>query len=57
MRHTYASNWIETYGDFDRLLMNLGHHSLKVLRDHYHKAVMKKDAEKFWRLMPVRNRQ
>jgi hypothetical protein len=52
MRDTYASNWIEKHGDFDLLLINMGHHSLKVLRDHYQKAVMKKDADAFSRLIP-----
>ncbi len=52
MRHTYASNWLAKHGDIDRLLMNLGHYSSKVLWEHYHKAVLRKDAEKFWSLVP-----
>ncbi len=54
MRHTYASNWLAKHGDIDRLLMNLGHYSSKVLWEHYHKAVLRKDAEKFWSLVPFR---
>ncbi len=52
MRHTYASNWLAKHGDIDRLLMNLGHYSSKVLWEHYHKSVLRKDAEKFWSLVP-----
>ena len=55
MRHTYASNWLAKHGDIDRLLMNLGHYSSKVLWEHYHKAVLRKDAEKFWSMVPKRN--
>ena len=52
MRHTYASNWLAKHGDIDRLLMNLGHYSSNVLWEHYHKAVLRKDAENFWSLAP-----
>jgi integrase len=52
MRHSYASNWLALHGDIDRLLLNLGHYSPKVLWEHYHKAVLRKDAEKFWALVP-----
>lgn len=52
MRHTYASNWLATHGDINRLLLNLGHYSPKMLWEHYHKAVLRKDAEQFWALVP-----
>jgi integrase len=52
MRHTDASNWLAKHGDINRLLLNLGHYSTKVLWDHYHAAVLRKDAERFWALKP-----
>jgi integrase len=52
MRHTYASNWLAMHGDINRLLLNMGHYSTAVLWEHYHKAVLRRDGESFWRLTP-----
>ena len=52
MRHTYASNWLAVNESVDRLRANLGHRSNDVLWRHYHKAVLRKDAEKFWAIAP-----
>lgn len=52
MRHTYASNWLATNGSVDKLRANLGHRSNDVLWRHYHKAVLRKDAEQFWATSP-----
>jgi len=52
MRHTYASNWLAMHSDINRLLLNMGHYNTAVLWEHYHKAVLRKDAERFWALKP-----
>jgi hypothetical protein len=36
----------------DRLLLNMGHTSTQMLWEHYHQAVLKKDAQRFWGLRP-----
>jgi integrase len=51
-RHTYASNWLAFRESVDKLRSNLGHRSNDVLWRHYHKAVLKKEAERFWSLGP-----
>lgn len=52
MRHTYASNWLAKFENVDRLRANMGHRSNDVLWNHYHRAVLRKDAEAFWQLTP-----
>ena len=52
MRHTYASNWLAIHKDEHRLRDNLGHKSADELWDHYHKAVARREAEKFWKVLP-----
>jgi integrase len=52
MRHTYASNWLAIHKDEHRLRDNLGHKSADELWDHYHKAVTKAEASKFWKVLP-----
>ena len=52
MRHTYASTWLAKYENIDRLRSNLGHRSNDVLWNHYHRAVIRKDAEAFWTKTP-----
>lgn len=52
MRHTYASNHLAYHGNLDRLLLNMGHSDAKMLWIHYHKAVTKAYAKKFWQLYP-----
>ncbi len=52
MRHTYASNWLAKFENLDRLRANMGHRSDDVLWNHYHRAVLRKDAGIFWRLTP-----
>jgi integrase len=56
MRHTYASNWLAMFGDEHKLRSNMGHRSADELWDHYHRAVPKRDAQKFWSIRP-RQRQ
>jgi len=52
MRHTYASNWLAKFENVDRLRANMGHRSNDVLWNHYHRAVLRKDADVFWGLTP-----
>lgn len=53
MRHTYASNLLAVNPSVDTLRANLGHRSVDVLWRHYHKAVLRRDAEKFWAILPI----
>jgi integrase len=57
MRHTYASNWLAIHKDEHRLRDNLGHKSADELWDHYHKAVTKAEAAKFWKVLPPAKRK
>jgi len=52
MRHTYASNWLAIHGDEHKLRANMGHRSADELWEHYHRAVTKREAEKFWAIRP-----
>ena len=52
MRHTYASNWLAKYESRDRLRANMGHRTSEILLNHYHQAIPRKEAEKFWSLRP-----
>ena len=52
MRHTYASNFMAMHENVDRLLLNMGHTSTQMLWEHYHQAVLKKHAQRFWQLCP-----
>jgi len=52
MRHTYASNHLAAKENIERLLLNLGHSSPKMLWKHYHQAITKKNANQFWSLYP-----
>ncbi len=52
MRHTYASNWLANFENLDRLRGNMGHRSDEVFWNHYHRAVLRKEAEAFWSLTP-----
>jgi len=52
MRLTYASNFMAMHENVDRLLLNMGHTSTQMLWEHYHQAVLKKHAQRFWQLCP-----
>ena len=54
MRHSYASNYLAKFESVDKLRANLGHRSDAVLWNNYHRAVLKKDAEKFWAIFPAK---
>ena len=51
-RRTYASNWLATNHDVNRLNNLMGHTSPAMLWRHYHKAVTQKQASEFWKIEP-----
>jgi integrase len=51
-RRTYASCWLATYSDVDKLNNMMGHTSPQMLWKHYHNAVTQKQARGFWRIAP-----
>jgi integrase len=52
MRHSYASYWLAHHGDINRLTLQMGHENADMLWKHYHKASKRKDAAKYWQIMP-----
>ena len=52
MRHSYASYWLAQHGDINQLTLFMGHESPDMLWRHYHKASKKRDAERYWRILP-----
>ena len=52
MRHSYASYWLAEHGDIDRLTLFLGHTNPTMLWKHYHKTATRKEAAKYWQIMP-----
>jgi integrase len=51
-RHAFASYWLALHGDIDRLCLFLGHNDPGITFKHYAKAATKREAEKFWAIMP-----
>ncbi|MDB6171213.1 MAG: integrase family protein [Chthoniobacteraceae bacterium] len=52
-RHSYASYWLAEHNDLTKLALYMGHvGGLEVLHMHYHRAVKKADAAKFWAIAP-----
>jgi integrase/recombinase XerD len=51
-RHSFASYWLAMHGDIDRLCRFLGHDDPGTTFRHYAKAATKREAEKFWAIMP-----
>ena len=52
MRHSYASYWLAEHGDINRLTLQLGHTSVKMLWDHYNRNSKRKDATAYWSIAP-----
>lgn len=52
MRHSYASYWLAHNGDINRLTLQMGHESTDMLWEHYNKASKRKEAAKYWQIMP-----
>lgn len=51
-RHSYASYWLAHHEDINRLTLQMGHESADMLWKHYNKAAKRKDAAKFWQIVP-----
>jgi integrase len=51
-RHSFASYWLSAHGDINKLVLFLGHGSADMLWRHYHRAVKRKDAEAYWKIVP-----
>ena len=52
-RHSFASYWLAMHGEIDQLCLFLGHTNPKVTFHHYAKAATRREAEKFWAIMPA----
>jgi integrase len=51
-RHAFASYWLAKCGDINKLCQFLGHDDPETTFKHYAKAATKREAEKFWAIMP-----
>jgi integrase/recombinase XerD len=51
-RHCFASYWLSMHGNINQLCQFLGHDDPETTFKHYAKAATKRDAEKFWAVMP-----
>ena len=52
LRHSYGSYWLAVHGDTATLQSYMGHKHVTTYLDHYHQAVKKRDALKFWKIAP-----
>ena len=52
-RHSFASYWLAMHGDIDRLCRFLGHDDPGTTFRHYAKVATRREAEKFWAIMPT----
>ena len=51
-RHSFASYWLAQHGDINQLCRFLGHDDPETTFKHYAKAATKREAEKFWAILP-----
>ena len=51
-RHSFASYWLALHGDTDKLCRFLGHDNPQTTFRHYAKAATKREAQRFWAIMP-----
>ena len=51
-RHSFASFWLARHTDVNRLCLFLGHDDPETTFRHYAKAATRREAEKFWSIMP-----
>lgn len=52
MRHSYGSYWLALHGEINKLSLMLGHTSTAISLKHYHKAVSKEQATKYFSIVP-----
>jgi len=55
-RHCFASYWLALHGDINQLCRFLGHDDPETTFKHYAKATTKREAQKFWAIMPKAKR-
>ena len=55
-RHCFASYWLAQHGDINQLCRSLGHDDPKTTFRHYAKAATKREAAKFFAIMPAKKR-
>lgn len=51
-RHCFASYWLAQHGDINQLCRFLGHDDPEMTFKHYAKAATKREATKFWGIVP-----
>ena len=54
MRHSFASYWLPTHHEVDRLMGQMGHTDPATFSRHYHAGVPRAEAKKFWAIRPKR---
>jgi len=52
LRHCYASYHLAMHGSADKTATQMGHRSTEMLFGHYRELVTKRDAERFWAILP-----
>lgn len=52
LRHSFASYHLAMHGSADKTAVQMGHHSTKMLFEHYRELVRRCDAERFWSILP-----
>ena len=52
LRHSYGSYHLAFYGDTIKTANQMGHRDSIIIHNHYKALVLKKEAERFWALMP-----
>jgi len=55
-RHCFASYWLAEHGDINQLCRYLGHDDPETTFKHYAKAATKRDASKFYAILPKKRR-
>jgi integrase len=51
-RHSFASYWLAHHGDINQLCRFLGHDDPETTFKHYAKVATRREAEKFWAIVP-----
>jgi len=57
MRHSFASYWLASHGDINKLTLMMGHANATMLWKHYHKAAKKAEADRYWKISPPSKRK
>jgi integrase len=52
LRHSFGTYLLATEGDLDSLKKDMGHATLAVYFEHYHKAMTKAEALPYWQILP-----